>query len=210
MIPAHQRITVDGTLAQAAGGGSEIFTFSMAGHSGLAAQDLSAACAPKANSFWQQNSINGIPSTAVLTGVTVEDIDETGRVTDSYRTAITPVGGQAANTICTLLSNCITLETDVINSHGGKVRGRFYPPASMAVVGSTSTSAQVGTYLAQWAGLVNGFNDAGAVVSVASTANGGVIAPVTAITCDNVVDTIRRRKNHVTAVRSDPLAIPGS
>lgn len=207
MPPAHQRIEITGSLLQSEGGGSEIFSFSMASDSGMTPQDLATACAPVVRTFWQADSNAGIPVTAVVSGVRVEQVAVDGKITSSYFVAIPPTPGLAPNTICTVLSSAITLETDSLGSHGRNIRGRFYPPASFGVVGSTTVGSTAQNYGDEWVGLVNGLNDAGANVCVASTENGGTIAPVTAITVDTVIDTVRRRKNHVTSTRTGRIAL---
>nr|CRY96778.1 hypothetical protein [uncultured prokaryote] len=207
-IPAHLRITLDGTLSQATGGGSEIWTTSVASQSGQTPQALATALGPVLRNFWGSTTDQGISASVALTGVSVEQISLAGAVTASYRAAITPKNGGNDPTICTILSHCVTLETDAQNDHGGSVRGRFYPPASMAVMGSTANAAQVTTYTSQWAGLINAMNDQGALVSVASTTMGGQVVAVTGVSVDNIVDTVRRRKNHLTSVRGAVVAIP--
>lgn len=206
--PAHQRLVLSGVLTQAAGGGSEIFEFGMAIVSSLSAKAAAQAAQPVALAFWGGDANQGIPQTAQLTGVRVEDVEADGKVSDSYFAAITPARqGAGQNTIPTILSHAITLETDSPGGHGRMVRGRFYPPASCQVVGSTATLDEVNTYAGQWIGLLNGLKGAGLQPAVASTTDGGQVVDVTGITVDTVIDTVRRRKNHVTAARSGRVAI---
>jgi hypothetical protein len=48
---------------------------------------------------------------------------------------------------------------------------------------------------------------AGGVPSVASSTLGGQIANVTAVSCGAIIDTQRRRRNHVTVYRTPKYAI---
>lgn len=207
MTPAHQRIQIQGTLGQAEGGGSEIFEFGVACASGMTPQALSAALAPVISDFWNGGAQNGIAASATVRGVRVENLREDGTVGDSFYTAIQPEAGSFSNLIPTIVSHAVTLETETPGSHGRMVRGRFYPPASCSVVGSTATLNAAEVYANAWAGLLNGFNDQGANVCVASTTGGGQIAPVTGVSVDTVIDTVRRRKNHVTAQRSPVVTL---
>lgn len=208
MPPAHQRIQITGTLGQDSQGGIEIFDFSMAAASGMSVKDLCTAIAPTVHDYWNGPADNGIPSSVTLTGVRVEAIEADGKVAGSYYVPVANVQGRYQNTIPTILSHAVTLETSTPGSHGRMVRGRFYPPASCTVTGSTASTTTIEAYANAWAGLVNGLNDQGANVSVASTTAGGQIAPVTGVSVDTVIDTVRRRKNHVTGHRSPVVAIP--
>lgn len=205
--PAHQRIMISGSLGQDSQGGTEIFDFSMAAASGMSAQALCVAIAPTVSDYWSSDADNGIPLSAALTGVRVEQIAADGTVAGSYYVPIQPINGKYTNTIPTILSHAVTLETSTPGSHGRMVRGRFYPPASITVVGSTASRPTTETYANAWAGLVNGLNDQGANISVASLTAGGQIAKVTGVSVDTVIDTVRRRKNHVTGHRSPVLPI---
>nr|CRY96781.1 hypothetical protein [uncultured prokaryote] len=206
MPPAHKRVNFYGTLLQTTGGGSEIFEFGYADSSALTNQALSAALLPVMQTAWTA-STNAVSEYARLDGCRVESIDATGKVTSSYATTGTrPVGGSVAATV-TILSHAITLETATPNDHGGMVRGRFYPPAYVSVEGATSLLTTIQTYANAWRGIVAGLVTAGSIPVVASVTSGGQLAPVTAVSVDTVIDTIRRRKNHVTSQRSTAVAL---
>lgn len=199
--PAHNRITWSGTLAQAVNGGSEIFTFSIADQSANTPEELAPLAGEALAGVWGALQVSAFAS---LTGCTVEAISAAGKVTSSFHHAITPQVGGNTNGYPTILCNAVTLETATPNGKGKLVRGRIYPPATMSqVIGSTGTTSDATNYAKAWANGLKAVNDAGASLCVASSTAGGQLAPITGTSCDTIVDTQRRRKNHVTGHRSD-------
>lgn len=200
--PAHKRWTVYGVLEQAVGGGSEIFDFGVADQSGLTVRALADAIAPIVSDYWDAHSL-GISSHAFLTGVMVESISDTGKVISSYNHGLAQQVGDNQNGLPTICCNCLTLETGQTDNRGRKIRGRFYPPATLPqVVGSTSTINTALPYAQAWKNLFQDLIAAGADPCVASTTDGGQIVDVVGLTCDTVIDTQRGRKNHVTTQRT--------
>lgn len=200
--PTHVRISALGTLQQSPGGGAEIFDFSWANHGGQTPQEAAQLAAPVLSAQWEGHNLS-ISTHATLTGCRAETVDETGKISSSFYVPITPIVGDAPNSISTVLSTCVTLETETPNDHGRYVRGRFYPPAYVTPqVGSTSSLSDAGYYAQAWAGFVTALNDVGLVVAVASTTGGGQIADVTGVSVATVIDTVRRRRNHVTTQRT--------
>lgn len=205
-IPAHNRVAFLGTLTQATGGGSEIFEFGFADASSLTPQALSAALLPVMQTAWTDAS-NSFSSFAILTGCRVEAIALGGAVTASYLTTGTHPAGANTGAPCTILSQAVTLETNTANNHGRTVQGRFYPPGYAPLSGATVLASSTTALAQAWRGIMAGLVTAGARPVVASTTGGGQLAPVTAVSMDNVIDTQRRRKNHVTVVRSAKIAL---
>ena len=107
-----------------------------------------------------------------------------------------------ASAICCF---AITLETTTPTPKGKTVRGRFYPPNSgwyEAGNAALSAGTNFGDNISgSGANLVTKLNTAGASIVVASQLGGGMNAPVTSISADNVIDTVRRRKNHAVGQR---------
>lgn len=198
--PAHKRVQIQGSLAQQSDGGSEIFDFSFCDASALSLNAVCAAVSPLAQDIFS-NAASEISSFATLTGVRAEAVAADGTVTDSFYLATPHTVGLSDGAVCTVLCSAVTLETNTPGAHGRHVQGRFYPPAYPGVLGATMSAASVTSYAQAWAAFVTELNGAGLVVSVASTTMGGQIAHVTAVTADNVIDTQRRRRNHVAVVR---------
>ena len=200
--PAHKRVEFQGTLAQAPGGGSDIFAFGFADDSALTIEALAAALAPVYSSFFGGTEA-GCSEYAQATGVRCESILADGTVAGSYYVAITPVSGLATGFTTTILTTAVTLETATPDGHGRMVRGRFYPPAIPAgPEGSTVAIEAARDFAGSWRDFVQNCNTAGAVASVASVTAGGQIAHVIGTSCGTVLDTQRRRKNHVTVQRT--------
>lgn len=199
--PAHIRVVAQGTLQQYAGGGSEIFEFGFADDSGKTPQQVATIAAPLFLSSWANGGCQ-CSEYATLTGCRAEAVAADGTVSNSYYVPITPTQGLADGANWTLLSLCVTLETTTPDGHGRHVRGRFYPPAYPAGYGSTIAMADAVAYAQNWAGLIAGMKGQGLVPSVASQTAGGQIAHVTGVSAATVLDTQRRRKNHVTVARS--------
>lgn len=205
--PTHVRISALGTLQQSSGGGEEIFDFSFANHGGQTPEEAATLAAPVLSSQWEGHSL-GISTKATLTGCRAETVDETGKISSSFYVPITPIIGDAPSVLITVLSTCVTLETETPNDHGRYVRGRFYPPGYVyPIMGSTSSLGDAGYYAAAWAGFITAINDTGLVVAVASTTGGGQIADVTGVSVATVIDTVRRRRNHVTTQRTPISAV---
>ena len=204
--PAHKRVQFTGTLLQADGGGSEVFDFGWADHSTMTIQDIAPLYLARMQTAWTVPN-NSISSKAKLLGVRVEDVGADGKVIDSFYSGGTQPVGSSVGANCTVLSHCLTLETNNLTGKGRNVRGRFYPPAYMSVAGATAAIGDIQSYASAWSGLFAGFLDDGLVPAVASITNGGQIAPVTAISAATVIDTVRRRRNHVTVQRSDKYPV---
>lgn len=199
--PAHKRIQFQGTLQQSTGGGAEIFDFGWADSSTMSISAIAAAAGARMHTAWSEGG-NQISAYATLTGVRVEDVTSSGTVSDSFYFAVDPVAGSSDGATATVLSNCLTLETDANTGKGRTVRGRFYPPAYLALIGSTCTVGNLDFYVAAWASVLNGMISDGMQPAVASVTAGGQIADVTALSAGTVIDTVRRRRNHVTVQRS--------
>lgn len=200
--PAHKRVSFGGTLAQAVGGGTEIFTFSIADRSALAIDVLATQAGNEMHALWAGSQL-GLSKDASLTYCVAESVDASGKITGSYRHEMTPIIGDNASGYPTILCNAITLETQTNDGRGRKVRGRIYPPAfASQILGSTSVVEDAEQLASRWAFAINELNSTGMVCCVASTTNGGQLATITDTTCDTIVDTQRRRKNHVTGHRS--------
>jgi hypothetical protein len=206
---AHKKILIYGALLQAeASAGSEIFEFGMASASTMTDAALAAAVDTFVSGTWNALSSLQIMACAQYQGTRVETYDATGHVVSSFNqpTATPVIGGNTA-TNCAILSMAITLETGVVDSRGTKVRGRFYPPAcATAPVGATVLDTNANSYNTQWGAFVHGLNGVGAAIAVASSTSAGLV-PVTGTTCDNVVDTQRRRKNSVSGTRTAVHAV---
>lgn len=200
--PAHNRIGICGTLDQAADGGSEIFEFGFADKSVMSVDQIATLVSTQAVSFWDGGGLQ-ISSHAQLTHVVAERIDATGKVVGSYRVDNTPRPGDNTNGVPTLCCNAVTLETAGISPKGGKIRGRMFPPASLSqIVGSTSTVSDASLYAVSWKGFLATLNSDGLSICVASSTGAGSLPSVTGVSVDTILDTQRRRKNHVTGHRS--------
>jgi hypothetical protein len=205
--PAHKRVQFLGTLQQVSGGGTDIFEFGFADDSALSTEALATALAPVYAAGWDASGI-GASEYAHATGVRVEAVAADGKVSDSYYVAITDTPGAATGNTCTVLSHCLTLETATADGHGRNVRGRFYPPAVGGnIEGATVALSDISGYASSWRTFLTNCKAAGAVPSVASVTAGGQIAHVTAVSAATVIDTVRRRKNHVTVQRSPAYGI---
>lgn len=203
--PAHKRVQVQGVLLQASGGGSEIFEFGWADDSALSLSALSALVGTHLAAHIDTDAM-GWSQFANLVGVRAEDVNGSGIVTDSFYTAVSggPVHGNDNLNDRTVLSACLTLETNTDTGTGRKVRGRFYPPAICpgGYTGSTTDLSSMEAYVSTWATVLGGMVTDGASPAVASSTGGGQIAQVTALSGATVIDTIRRRRNHVTVQRT--------
>lgn len=204
MPPAHTRVQVQGNLLQATGGGQDIFEFGWADSSGLTPEALATLLAPVIHTAWTDPALDlGISLLAQLTGVRVEDVEANGHVSNSFYVGVTPIVGNSNSFRSTILSVAVTLETDTPNDHGRTVRGRFFPPAAPDnPSGSTYTLTDAQDYRDGWGEVLTRVNNAGGLVAVASKTGGGQVAAVTAVSVGTVVDTQRRRKNHVTVQRT--------
>lgn len=202
-VPAHQRVQITGTLTQATGGGSDIFSFGWAVLPGQTDVELAQALAPLVKSHWTDNGV-GTYDTAIPTGVTVETIAAGGKVTNSYRQPIdNPFGGINSTPIASFDCAVITLETGQRDSKGTRVRGRFYPPACFAGVrGSTTDTENRDAYRDAWVNFLAYMETAGSSIAVASSTNVGLVQSH-GITVDNIVDSQRSRKNRVISLRSN-------
>lgn len=199
--PAHTRLQFQGNLIQASGGGTELFEFGFADNSGMTAHDAAvAADGVMALHFGDPNAQNS--TYAQYVSCRAEEIDAAGHVTSSYSAGAHAVGGAANGAVCTILSCAITTETDTPDEHGSMVQGRFYPPAYPGLEGATILSGSIDAYVGAWAVIMNAMLEADLVPVVASVTSGGQLAPITALTADNLIDTQRRRKNHLTPVRT--------
>jgi len=210
---AHHRIEISGTIASGGGVTGEIFSFSLASDDALSDHDLAVAVADPIET-WFSSTISahwaGIPSYCTATQVRVESVNTDGTIASSYAVALDAVGGGLPGTqgnaplICCF---AVTLETDEVSPKGARIRGRFFPPnASYYGLGNPPLSAGdgYGTNIAQsGAWLVTLLNAAGASIIVASQTGGGLNATVTSCSADNVVDTIRRRKNSAVGSRGN-------
>lgn len=205
--PAHQRVTITGTLSQVSGSGSDIFDFGFAMVAGKSDAAVAQALAPIVKAQWTGNGV-GFYNTARPTAVIVESIDATGKVASSYNAAIDNGNpGLYSIQTPTFCSACITLETGVVDGHGRKVRGRFFPPAMFStIVGSAVAPVDRDSYRDSWTYFLGLLQQAGSPIAVASSTNAG-IAPVSGISVDNVVDSQRSRKNRVTRLRSSTAAL---
>nr|CRY96141.1 hypothetical protein [uncultured prokaryote] len=205
MPPAHQRVSFTGILLQASGGGQEIFSFGFASDTSGSEQTLAEALAAVAGTQWGGGSSNVQGSYyAGLASVVVESIAADGKVTGSYRADVpsAPVSGLNTSMNLTVPCMAITLETGVQDSKGSKVRGRMYPPAQASQpFGSTVQLSAANDYRDGWKVFMQAMVAAGAVPAVASSTSAGLVH-VTGITVDTVIDTQRRRKNHVTRQRT--------
>lgn len=203
-IPAHRRVIYSGTLRQQTGGGSEIFAFSHAATTTLSLADGAAAAGENMSTAWEDATYSIFAyNTANLTGCRMEAVSADGKVSDSYYYPITSEPGLQSAQIPSLLAQCLTLETSTAGSHRRMIRGRFYPPACAGgFIGSTCGPNDALIYAQNWAHWMGQLASAGVTPAVASTESGGTIAEVTALTAATVIDTIRRRKNHVVVQRS--------
>lgn len=204
--PAHKRIQFQGTLIQAAGAGSEIFDFGFADLSGLSLEAIATSALGRMQTAWTQPN-NDVSNLARLDGVRVESVDAAGKVDGSFYMGGTQPVGAATGANCTVLSMCLTLETTTDTGSGRFVRGRFYPPAYPSIAGATSPADAANQYAGSWASVLNGMYQDGIRPGVASTTGGGQLAPVTSLTAANVIDTVRRRRNHVTVTRGQKWPI---
>lgn len=214
----HHRIECSGTIDAGGGVTGEIFSFSLASMDTETDEVLCAAVAPVIVDWFHAGGSSDsakIPAWCTLTQVRVESINADGTVASSYATEVDsvgswPPGSGAAPAICCF---AITLETAAVSPKGARIRGRFFPPnGGYYPVGNPPLSAgtDFGTNIAQsGAVLVTNLNAAGAVICVASQTGGGVNAAVTGTSADNVVDTIRRRKNSAVGTRGTQ-AVPFS
>lgn len=205
--PAHTRVQFQGTLEQAPGGGTDQFDFGFADASGLSNEALCNALAGVAQSVWDASG-SGTSSFATLRGVRCESVAADGKVTGSYYVAIPPTAGIATGNEITILTQAVTLETGTPDGHGRMVRGRMFPPAwAPQINGSTCTVSDATTFRNTWGEFLSNCKSAGAVPAVASVTAGGQIANVTGVSVGTVIDTQRRRKNHVTVSRTPVQAI---
>lgn len=200
--PAHRRVTIQGTLSQVSGSGSDIFDFGFASMDALSDEALATALAQPVRDGFIINGV-GLYATAHPVTVRVETIAASGKVVSSYGAPIASgQSGLNSGTTATFLSGVVTLETGLRDSKGTKVRGRFYPPACFSgVVGSACDPSSRDAYAEGWASFLHSMNQAGAVVAVASSTSTGLV-PCTGITVDNIVDSQRSRKNRVISQRS--------
>lgn len=212
----HHRIEASGTIAAGGDVTSEIFSFSLSSSDALSDEALCTAVAPVLVTWFHSEGGAGaanIPSWCTLTAVRVESVEADGHIASSYASTVDSVGGYspgfgAAPAICCF---AITLETAEVSPKGARIRGRFFPPnGGFYPVGNPPLSAGTGFGLniaESGANLVTLLNDAGAVICVASQTGVGINATVTGTSADNVVDTIRRRKNSAVGVRGSQ-AVP--
>lgn len=200
--PAHQRVTIQGTLAQVTGGGADIFDFGLSMASGMTDEEVATSIAGVIQGLWTNTGV-GIYDTASPTNIIAETIEADGKVSNSYNAAVTNPGpGLYSSPTPTFCSAVVTLETGAVDSKGRKVRGRFYPPAMFAGVrGSTTDSGDRDTYRDAWAYFLGEIQAAASPIIVASSTSAG-LSPVTGISVDNVADSQRSRKNRVTRNRS--------
>lgn len=205
---AHKRIAIQGLLLQTAGGGQDIFEFTLADSSGLSLADTAGHADTVTRNQWGSGTFSlGISEYAEYNSCRVEAIDGSGKVTNSYfLQSYNAIPGTSVSNTCTILSHAVTLETGAINSRGRKVRGRFYPPAYFPIEGATGSLSDAQSYATHWAGYISALNAAGLVISVASSTSAGLV-PVTGCSVDTVIDTQRRRKNRVTSQRSNTVAV---
>jgi hypothetical protein len=214
---AHQRIQCSGTIAAGGGVSGEIFSFSLASLGSLTDAELCAAVLSPIESWFHTADVVGAANIGDffnLTQVRVESVNPDGTIASSYALAASAVGGSSSGDTGNAPAICcwaITLETADLNPKGARIRGRFYPPnTGWYPFGSSALSAGTGfgTNIAQsGANLVSLLNAAGAVIIVASQTGGGHNSTVTGCSADNVVDTIRRRKNSAVGTRGTQ-AIP--
>lgn len=204
--PAHKRVQFQGVLLQAPAGGSDQFDFGFADASSMTLEALATALAPVAENFFG-GATSQASEYAVLHGVRVEQVEATGKVSNSFYVATDATPGPATGNVCTILSMAVTLETGTAGSHGRMVRGRMFPPAYPVIAGSTALLSDAQTFAQHWAGFISGCKAAGAVPAVASITGGGQIAHVTGASCGSVIDTQRRRKNHVTVQRTSVVGV---
>lgn len=209
---AHHRIEVSGTIDAGGGVSGEIFSFSLASSDALSDSALAIACASDVETWFHSSGSVGdanIPSWCHATSLRVESVNSDGTIASSYAVALDAVGGYLQENGCAPAICCfaLTLETDEVSPKGARIRGRFFPPnGGYYPLGSSALSAGTGfgTNLAQsGANLVTLLNADGAVICVASQTGGGLNATVTSVSADNVVDTIRRRKNSAVGTRGN-------
>lgn len=198
--PAHTRIQFTGELQQITGA-SEIFDFGFADASGLGVEAASAAGASAVRAYWGSQA-SDISSRAYILGCRAEEVLATGKVGSSYFTSVPRTAGLSDGANWTILSLCVTLETDTPDAHGRTVRGRFYPPAYPNGYGSTLALADVQAYGQSWAAFLTMCVTAGLTPAVASVTMGGQIANVVGVTTATVIDTQRKRKNSITPQRT--------
>lgn len=208
MTAAHNRIIFAGTCNQNTGNSADIFEFTMADASTLTLQQLATKADTVMRNYWANAQYaTGCSEFANYTNCRAEAINAEGKVTDSYYlqsyNAI-PGLNQAQN--CTILSHAVTLETGQLNARGRKVRGRFFPPANAGTEGSSCGIDDATTYAQAWGSVVQALNDAGCVISVASSTSAGLVS-VTGVSVDTVIDTMRSRKNRVVGQRTPIHAI---
>jgi hypothetical protein len=195
--PAHKRVSFVGTLHD-----GEIFSFSLADSGPLSVPATAQAAQGPGQTIFGAPAAN-LMATATLTHVICEAINSAGKVTSSFAQPCQPgVVGASLGAKWNVLCQALTLETATGNGHGRTVRGRFYPPAYCDGTGATASTGDTEAYAQTWRSFVIQLNNAGLVVCVASVTDGGQLAPVTALTADNVIDTQRRRKNAVKGTRS--------
>lgn len=163
---------------------------------------LTAITAPIV-AFWQ--SPNSHLSTASkLSQIKVSNIDAAGHVVGTpsdelLAGGLSGAGSQLLPAFCAIVA---TLEP--ASNPTRRRRGRMYLPALAAGLdhGSVISASDANNIATLTAGVLGACLDAGYQPIVASSVGGGANTAVAAITCDNIIDSQRRRKNAVNGVRS--------
>jgi hypothetical protein len=175
---------------------------------------LAAVAAPLFNWFGMGSA--GMSSHATLKWLKCNHVGADGKYTDTGITHVhdyspTTTGGvpQTGPGYCTL---AYTWETAVVRGPGH--RGRIYPPNATYALATPFRVSSADRNLAAAAGeaLLHIFrNSAGAAGSkgtpVIASKIGGAIHDITGVTCDDVYDVQRRRKNRVKPARSPVVAL---
>jgi hypothetical protein len=195
--PVHKRISFTGSLPD-----NEIFSFSMADSSALDVEAAAKAAQGPAQTAFSAPE-GQCMALAHLHHVVAELVGATGAVEGSWSQPTQDTVGPANGAKWNVLTQALTLETTTQGSHGRHVRGRFYPPAYCDGTGGRATNnIEVANYAQAWANFIHALNQAGLSICVASSTGGGQLAPVTGVSADDIIDTQRRRKNHVLGTRS--------
>lgn len=203
----HTRVTLEGVLSGSGSANSEIFSTGFAVNQTdvvlSQAEDAAAKCAT-----WWAGTTNGpyISNGALLTRLRFASIAPDG----SYAappvviTLPNPIAGGATSEHPFFLAVAPTLETSTVETNGRRVRGRMYLPIYGISVNGAKFTIEARDNIAQaLASLMTDLSEGDSALQiVVASRSMAVNAPVDGITCDNIYDVQRRRKNRVLPDRS--------
>lgn len=144
---------------------------------------------------WWLVADNATMASATLDWVRVAAVTPTEQEPALTHFYSSPIPGTREAAYPNFVTTCITLETAVPSSDGG--RGRVYPPLSIGYTGGSISTANAHNVAETGVSLMDAMSGGGTLsaVPVVASKKFGTLKPVTACSCDCILDTQRRRRN---------------